>query len=195
MNLAIIGSSGSGKGTQAELLANKYHLVHISTGELFRKEYEKKSPEGMAAYRYWSVGRWVPDKETFALLKLFLDQAINGFILDGFPRTINQAEMLDLHLKEQKRTLDLAINLVVSPDEVVKRLVLRAEKDRVAKGAARQDETEKVIRQRITSFKESVLPIFAYYQKDNRLIEVNGKGKVEDIFVDIVKKIENKKLL
>lgn len=185
MNLSIIGPSGSGKGTQAELVAQKYQLSHISTGELFRKEYAKKSPEGLAAYAYWSAGKWVPDRETFALLKIYMEMAKTGFILDGYPRTVNQAIMLDNYLKEQNLKLDYVINLEVNENEVVKRLFLRAEKDKAQKGASRNDETENVIRQRINSFKESIAPIIDYYQKQNKLINVNGEGKIEDIFNEI----------
>lgn len=192
MNLAIIGPSGSGKGTQAQLIAQKYHLTHISTGELFRKEYEAKSPEGLAAFAYWSVGHWVPDEETFSLLKLYLEKAQNGFVLDGYPRTVDQGKVLDFYLKEQNLKLDLVVNLVVSEDEVVKRLLLRAQKDKARKGASRKDETEKVIRQRMVSFKQSIKPILFYYESDQRLVEVNGVGKIEDIFTNIVAQIEKK---
>ncbi len=193
MNLAIIGSSGSGKGTQAELLAQKYNLTHISTGELFRKEYEKKSKEGLAAYAFWSKGCWVPDQETFALLKLYLEKAKSGFILDGFPRTVSQAQMLDEYLKQENLSLDGVINLEVSDKEVVKRLFLRAEKDREIKGEARKDETRKVIEKRLASFRESVKPILSYYKKQGKLLNIEGKGKVTDIFCAIVKKIEKQK--
>ncbi|MCL5675877.1 MAG: nucleoside monophosphate kinase [Patescibacteria group bacterium] len=185
MNLAIIGPSGSGKGTQAELLAQKYHLAHISTGELFRREYEKKSPEGLAAYKYWSTGCWVPDRETFNLLKLYLDKAKSGFILDGFPRTGAQAEILDDYLSKKGEKLDLVLLFIVSEEEVVKRLLLRAEKDKQEKGKARSDEKEDIIRQRMRSFTQSINPILEYYQKSNRLIKVNGEGKIEDIFSEI----------
>ena len=181
MNIVLLGISGSGKGTQAEMLADKYGLTHISSGGLFRAEYEKKSPEGLAAYEYWSKGSWVPDETTFNLVKLYLDQAENGFILDGFPRTLNQCHILDNYVSSKNQKIDHAIYLMVSEEEAINRLKKRAVEGRL-------DETEEIIRARFRSFVESINPILEYYK--NNLMEINGERSVEEINRDIISKIE-----
>ncbi|MBI3980559.1 nucleoside monophosphate kinase [Candidatus Microgenomates bacterium] len=194
MNLVIIGLSGAGKGTQADLIAQKYGLQHLSTGEMFRTELEKRSPEGLAAYEYWKEGKWVPDDVTFSLLKLYLDESKSGFILDGFPRTLKQCEILNGYLNKSNQTTDWAIYLQVSPEESLKRLKLRAEKDMVAKGKSRLDETEDVIKKRFQSFIESVEPVLNYYRSQGKLLEVNGERSVEKIFQEIDGQLQQKKL-
>lgn len=192
MNLILIGISGSGKGTQGELLANKYHLKHISTGELFRQEYEKKSPEGLHAYSFWGQGKWVPDEVTFALLRIYLMAATNGFVLDGYPRTLVQCQMLDSYLADKSDKLDLVIYLKVSSQEALKRLFLRSIKDTKDKGKSREDEKEEIIKARFKSFLESVEPVLSFFQKKKILFEVDGEKSIEEIFKDIINKIENK---
>lgn len=185
MNLILIGISGAGKGTQAKLLSQKFGLLHISSGELFRSEYEKKSPQGIAAYQYWSKGVWVPDEVTFALIKIHLDQATNGFVLDGFPRTKNQCVILDEYLKQKNENIGKTIYLKVSENEAVKRIQLRAKNDQKTTGKAREDETEELIRARFKSFLKSVGPVLDYYQNKNLLVEINGERTIEDIFLDL----------
>lgn len=185
MNLVLIGISGSGKGTQAAILSSKYNCRHISTGELFRKEYDKKSPEGVAAYEYWGRGLWVPDEVTFALLKTKLSESLDGFVLDGFPRTKEQAEILDSYLKENNKQLDKVIYLQVGQEEALKRLLLRGEKDKKNIGQARADEEEEIIRKRFQSFLKSVDPILNYYKDSGRLIIINGEKSVVSIAQEI----------
>lgn len=192
MNFVLIGISGSGKGTQAKMLSDKYGVTHISTGDLFRREYEKKSKEGMAAFAYWSKGLWVPDEVTFALLKIYLDQAQNGFILDGFPRTKPQCEILDNYVKEKGSQINKAIYLQVSEEEALKRLLLRGKKDEKETGKQREDEQSHIIKARFKSFSDSIAPILAYYKKHQKLLEINGEGEVKEIHQEIVNKIENK---
>ena len=194
MNLVIIGLSGAGKGTQADLLAQKYDLKHLSTGEIFRAELEKKSSEGLAAYEYWKDGKWVPDDVTFALLKLYLDESKSGFILDGFPRTLKQCEILDNYLKKNNESVDLAIYLQISREESLKRLKLRAQKDLVAKGKSRLDETEEVIKKRFQSFIESVEPVLNYYRSHGKLLEADGERSIEEIFQEIDSQLQQKQL-
>lgn len=186
MNLVLIGISGSGKGTQGDLLAQKYGLKHISTGEIFRQEYEKKSAEGMAAFSFWSQGKWVPDDVTFALLKIYLANCPGGFVIDGFPRTKNQCIILDDYLSKSGNKLDNAIYLKVSEDEALKRLRLRGEKDAVEKGKSREDEKEEIIRARFKSFTESAAPVLEYYSQKGLLLEINGEQSIEKIFSDLV---------
>lgn len=193
MNLVLIGISGSGKGTQAELLSKQYNIIHISTGELFRGEYEKKSQEGLAAYKYWNKGKWVPDEVTFALLKIYLDGARNGFILDGFPRTENQCKILDAYIEGKNQKINQAIFLKVNTDVALNRLLKRGEIDRQNKGKSRDDEKEKIIRQRFNSFIQNMDSILTYYRNKNILLEVNGERRIDNIFQEIIQKIEAKK--
>ncbi len=168
------------------MLAKRYALEHISTGELFRQEYESKSPEGIAAYSYWSKGNWVPDRVTFALLKLHLDRAKNGFVLDGFPRTLAQCQILGDYLSQKKQKVDFVIYLKVSEDEAIKRLQKRARVDEQDRGKSREDETEEIIKKRFASFQQSITPVLDFYQKDGVLKEVNGERSIEEIFAEMV---------
>lgn len=190
MNLILIGISGAGKGTQAKLLVDKYRLVHISSGELFRSEYEKKSPEGLAAYNYWSKGVWVPDEVTFNIIRKHLDLAAGGFILDGFPRTQNQCVILDNYLKSKNRAVFKAVYLKVSENEAVKRLKKRAFDDQKNKGQSRADETDELIKARFKSFIDSVGPVLEFYRNKNVLLEVNGERPVGDIFNELCNNLE-----
>lgn len=192
MNLVLIGISGAGKGTQAELLAKKYSLKHISTGELFRKEYTVQSAEGLAAYQYWSKGDWVPDDVTFALLKLHLDGAENGFVLDGYPRTVVQCQILDNYLLLKQQKVDFVIYLKVSQEEAIKRLKIRAEIDKKNQGKSREDETEEIIKKRFISFQTSITPVLDFYQNLGVLKEVNGERSIEEIFKEMVDIIESR---
>lgn len=194
MNLVLIGISGAGKGTQADLLAQKYALAHISTGELFRKEYDLQSPEGIAAYQYWSKGDWVPDEVTFALLKLHIDRATTGFVLDGFPRTLPQCQILDEYLKKKSEKVNFAIYLKVTENEAIKRLQNRAKLDARDKGKSRADETEEIIRKRFTSFQQSIAPVLVYYQNQGVLKEVNGERSIDEIFQENINIIEKNNL-
>ncbi|MBI3384928.1 adenylate kinase [Candidatus Gottesmanbacteria bacterium] len=194
MNLVLIGISGAGKGTQADMLAKQYSLNHISTGELFRQEYEAKSPEGIAAYNYWSKGNWVPDRVTFALLKLHLDRVQNGFVLDGFPRTLAQSQILDDYLSQKNQKVDFVIYLKVSEEEAIERLQNRAKLDERDKGKSREDETEEIIKKRFMSFQQSIAPVLDFYQKHGVLKEVNGERSIEEIFTNIVNIVEKNNL-
>ncbi len=193
MNIILIGISGAGKGTQAKLLAQKYLINHISSGELFRKEFAKKSPEGIAAHEFWNKGKWVPDEVTFNLIKLYLDKSANGFVLDGFPRTVNQCLLLSDYCSAKKERITRVIYLLVSETEAVKRIKLRAVKDLAASGKCREDETDELIKARFRSFIESVNPVLDYYRDKGLLLEINGERTVEEIFAEIVSKLTEKK--
>jgi adenylate kinase len=153
---------------------------------LFRKEYEKKSREGLEAYNYWSKGQWVPDEVTFALLKIYLDRTSNGFILDGFPRTKIQCEILDRYVQEKGQIIDKAIYLKVSEEQALKRLILRGETDKNTTGKKRDDEEEQIIRARFKSFFDSVDPILTYYRESKKLLEINGERAVDEIHGEIL---------
>ena len=191
MNIVIFGPSGSGKGTQAELLSKKLKIPTVSIGKLFRQAYEKKTPEGIEAYGYWGKGNWVPDKLTFKVLKLALDRCQKGFILDGYPRRVDQIPHLEKYLKKRNQKIDRAILLWVSDKKAIKRLVLRARKDIEAKGKARIDETKEVIKARLASYHRTADPIIKYFRQQGVLMEVNGERPIEEIHQDITERTKN----
>ena len=190
MNFVIFGPSGSGKGTQAELLSKKLKIPTISMGKLFREAYEKKTPEGIKAESYWEKGSWVPGKLTFKVLKPALDKCSKGFILDGYPRRIDQIPPSEKYLERRGQKIDWAILLWISDEEAIKRLLLRAEKDIKAKGKARPDETKEVIKARLASYHQTVDPIIEHYRKKDTLMEVDGEKPIEEIYQDIVTRLK-----
>jgi len=190
MNIIIFGPSGSGKGTQAELLSKKLKIPTVSMGKLFRQAYEEKTPEGVEAYGYWGKGNWVPGKLAFKVLKPALDQCQKGFILDGYPRKIDQTYLLEKYLEKRNQKIDRAILLWVSDKEAIKRLFLRAKKDVAAKGKARIDETREVIKARLAEYHRTVDPIIEYFRQKGVLMDVDGERPIEEIFEDIMSRLK-----
>lgn len=179
VNLILFGPPGSGKGTQAAHLVQKYNLVHISTGDLFRYEMGNNTPLGLKAKSYTEKGELVPDEVTIGMLrnKVEAHPEANGFIFDGFPRTIPQAEALDALLQSMDTSIALLIALQVNEEEIVQRLLLRGQ----SSGRA-DDSDESVIRKRFSVYREQTAPVYDYYDKQNKSHSVNGVGSIEDIF-------------
>lgn len=190
MIMVIIGPSGSGKGTQAELLSKKLRIPAISMGNLFRRAYEEKTPAGIRAETYWGKGRWVPDSLTFKILKPALDQCKNGFIVDGFPRTFAQIPILEEYLSRRHLRIDRVINLKISDKESIKRLLLRARRDKETKGKARSDETAEKIKNRLQEYCRTATPILEHFQKKGILLEINGERPIEEIHHKIMEKLQ-----
>ncbi|OGV89198.1 hypothetical protein A2Z41_03745 [Microgenomates group bacterium RBG_19FT_COMBO_39_10] len=189
MNFVIFGAPGSGKGTQAELLAKKLEIPTISMGALFRQAYEQKTPDGLKAHSYWGKGNWVPGKLTFKVLKPALDKHYRGFVLDGYPRRIDQVPPLEEYLKEEGEEINWAILLLISDQGAVERLLLRAEKSRETKGKARLDDTKELIQARLNSHHRTVDPIIAYFRDKGILMEVDGERPVEVIHQEIMERL------
>lgn len=187
LNLILFGPPGSGKGTQAENLIEKYGLLHISTGDLFRSEIGKKTPLGIKAQEYMSRGELVPDEITIGMLqnKVNANPDVSGIIFDGFPRTISQARALDEFLSYRGTTVTILIALDVPDDELVKRILLRG------KTSGRNDDNdETIIRNRIKVYEEETAPIFNYYAEYGKSIKVRGVGSVDSIFENIASHID-----
>src|SRR5690554_5618580 len=187
INLILFGPPGSGKGTQAKKLAQKYNILHISTGDLFRKEIGDKSELGQLAMEYINKGELVPDSVTIGMLKAALDRhgSTFGVIYDGFPRTVDQARALDVLLEDEQDEIDLLISLKVDEEEVVQRLLKRGEMDgRV------DDQNEEVIRDRIAVYKNETQPVYAYYDAMDKSITINGMGSIDDIFDRLTETID-----
>jgi adenylate kinase len=185
-NLILFGPPGSGKGTQSSRIAEKYNLVHTSTGDIFRREIRDGSPLGLKVQSIIEKGELVPDDLLVDILRSALQRAagINGFVLDGYPRTIRQAEDLDMLLKETGESLSLVLALDVDEEEVVTRLLKRAQLE------GRKDDTEEVIRNRMKVYHSQTRPLTEYYRKQGKFISVRGIGTIDDIFTEICKVID-----
>ena len=187
INLILFGPPGSGKGTQATKLADKYKLVHISTGDLFRYELSNQTPLGILAKSYMDKGNLVPDEVTINMLKSKMDRhpEANGFIFDGFPRTIPQSEALLNLLRENNTSLTAMIALEVDENEIVNRIKSRSQ----TSGRA-DDNDESIIRKRFEVYNAETQPVFQYFEKLGLASAIKGVGDIEDIFVSLFLKID-----
>ncbi|MFT6335139.1 MAG: adenylate kinase [Saprospiraceae bacterium] len=179
LNIILFGPPGSGKGTQANNLEDHYDLLHISTGDLFRYEMGNNTPLGLEAKSYIAKGDLVPDEVTIGMLKNKVNSNpdVNGYIFDGFPRTIKQAESLDSFLKEKDSEITVLAALEVDDDEIVKRIINRG----LTSGRA-DDNDELIIRNRIGNYNNETAQVFDYYAKSNKSIKISGIGSIEEIF-------------
>jgi adenylate kinase len=179
INMILFGPPGSGKGTQAAKLVEKYNLLHVSTGDLFRYEIGHNTPLGLAAKSYIQKGELVPDSVTIGMLKNKVDAhpEVAGFIFDGFPRTIPQAEALDTLLAEKGQSISVLLSLDVDDEEIVKRILLRG-----ATSGRTDDNNESIIRNRIEVYKSETTPVFDFYARQGKSHKVDGIGSIEEIF-------------
>ncbi len=187
LNLILFGPPGSGKGTQAAKLVEKYKLVHISTGDLFRYEMGNNTPLGQEARSYMDKGELVPDSVTIGMLKNKVDNSpgAEGFIFDGFPRTIPQAEALNQLLANMDTAVAALISLDVDDDEIVTRLLERG------KVSGRKDDAnEDIIRNRIDVYNKETSPVYDYYAQFDKSMKIKGVGSIEDIFGRLCKAID-----
>lgn len=181
MNFVILGLSGCGKSTQATLIAKDLDLVHISTGRLFRRELENKTPLGLSAYNnYWGKGKWVPTPIAFKLLKPELEQALgHGFVLEGWPRTSGQAKLLDAYLAEKGQKVRRVFYLDTPEAIALDRLKVRAEHDKALTGKIRDDDvSSEVIESRFSFYKSTITPILDYYEKTGVLCRIDNSRTV-----------------
>ena len=182
MNIVIFGPPGAGKGTQAKILSQKYNLVHLSTGDILRKEIDKKSSTGLEAQKYMNAGNLVPDDVLLAMMKSTLTELKDkGVILDGFPRTIPQAEGLSNIFKSLNQKIDGIINIEVDKNILIDRLIERA------KNSGRADDTEEVIVNRQNVYLDLTAPLIEFYKND--IINIDGDGSIDKVTERILKRI------
>ena len=203
MRLVLVGPPGAGKGTQATLLAERYGIPHISTGDIFRANLKEGTELGLQAKSYMDKGELVPDSVTNAMVKDRLTHADteNGFLLDGFPRNVAQAEVLRAFLGERNRPLDAVVEFAIDNQEIIKRLSSR----RTCRGCGkifagaldkcdgcggelyqRDDDKEEVIARRLEVYAEQTAPIVAFYRQEGLLITISAIGAVERITTSVV---------
>lgn len=205
MNILLFGAPGSGKGTQSVYLVERFSMVHISTGDLFRTAIKSKTPLGIVAKGYMDQGKLVPDSVTIKMVEETLEKiGTKPFVLDGFPRNVQQAEALEELLDVMKLPLDKVVSLEVSQAELIERLSGR----RVCRGCGavyhvlfkppraegvcdvcgssdiyqREDDKASAVGIRLDVYEHSTSPLKAYYSKKNKLAEVNGAGKAKEVF-------------
>ncbi len=179
LNIVLFGPPGAGKGTQSVKLIEKYHLIHLSTGDIFRANIKGGTALGTLAKSYMDQGQLVPDEVTIQMLESEADKSPNapGFIFDGFPRTPAQALALDNFLASKHTAITMMIALVVEEDELKKRLLLRG------KDSGRADDTDPaVIQKRIDVYRNETEPVRDYYQQQHKYHGIEGVGSIDDIF-------------
>ena len=186
-NIIIFGAPGSGKGTQGQKLTDRYKLTHISTGEVLREKIRKQTPLGKLADEYISKGQLVPDNVVIDILtKFFADNPTsNGYIFDGFPRTLRQGEAMDEMLAEKNESINVVLWLDVDDDELVERLVNRG------KEMGRNDDNLETIKSRLKVYYQKTAPLKKFYSKQGKLVKINGMGTVEEIFSRIEKVVDS----
>ena len=213
MNLLIIGAPGAGKGTMSDLLINTYHLVHVSTGDMLRAAVKAGTPVGLKAQEYMNKGALVPDEVIHDIIveRLSQDDIKAGFLFDGYPRTIVQAQDLDLILKEIGLKIDAVINLNIEDDELIKRITGRRlcptcgeiyniyykapAKEGVcdkcgAELITRKDDNLESLTVRLQEYHKNTQPVIEYYEKAGLVANVDAKQGVDEVFGDIRKLLE-----
>ena len=187
INLVMFGAPGSGKGTQAKQMAEKFNLQHVSTGDLFRYEISHKTPLGLKAQEIINRGDLCPDDITLGMLRNHIEKHADakGFIFDGVPRTIKQAEMLDDPTFFTNLDITKVIYLKVEMEEVQRRILKRAETEQ------RADDTPATVKARVENFFAQTMPLVEYYQKQGKLVEINGMQDIDHVFADICKVVES----
>ncbi len=187
LNLVLFGPPGAGKGTQSERLIQKYRLVHLSTGDLLRSQIAAGTELGIRAKQLMDQGLLVPDEVVIGMIesKLRENQDASGFIFDGFPRTVPQAEALDELLSQYRTSITLMVALMVDDEELTRRLLIRGQTS-----GRPDDQNEELIRRRVNEYNEKTTPVADYYAGQQKLAAIDGIGDIDTIFDLISQQIE-----
>ena len=186
MNIVLFGPPGSGKGTQSQKLIDKYGLIHLSTGDILRKEIEGGTELGTKAKKFMDAGELVPDEDVIAKVihKLAEYDDPGGFIFDGFPRTHEQARSIRHNLTDMDLRINIMVTLEVPRDELISRLVKRGAE------AGRSDDENSIIEKRLDVYHQQSKPIIDFYEKMRKYVPIDGLGTVDEIFERIVCAVE-----
>ena len=186
LNIVIFGAPGSGKGTQSQKLIDKYHLTHISTGDILRSEIENQTELGELVNKYMCKGNLVPDEVVIVILEDMFSLKPNnvGYIFDGFPRTLNQGKALDVMLHGEDENINVVLSLEVNEDDLTERLIKRGQV------SGRNDDTAKTIKSRLQVYNRQTAPLKEYYAQQNKLVNIDGMGTIDEIFTRIEKVID-----
>lgn len=186
MRVLLIGPPGSGKGTQAAVISRHFGIAHISSGELLRQHIADQTPIGQAAQEYVARGDLVPDGIVMDILRKPVEVASRGggYVLDGFPRTVAQAEAAYLVAKDLDAWVQVALSLEVPRDVLIERMRRRAMSD------GRDDDTESVMRHRIEAFEELTPPLLDYYARREILLRIDGARSIEEVSADVIAELE-----
>jgi adenylate kinase len=189
MRLILLGPPGSGKGTQAQILIERYGIVQLSTGDMLRAAVAAQTPIGLKAKDIMAAGHLVPDDIVIGIISDRLDQAdaVNGFILDGFPRTVRQAEALDALLKKKRIALDAVIELRVNESVLLERVENRAAQMRAQGEEVRPDDTAEVLTKRLSNYRTQTEPLIHYYSERRKLVTIDGMMTIEHVAEDIAR--------
>lgn len=189
LNIIICGAPGCGKGTQSDLIVEKYKLQHLSTGDLLRKEIAEKSELGIIAESYISKGNLVPDEMIISILSKNIEafgDDINGIILDGFPRTVAQAEALEEMMCKNDKEIKVLVDLNVEKQELIDRLLKRGET------SGRSDDNLETIAKRLEVYETQTAPVSTFYKNKNKYALINGMGTIDEIFGRIASVLDSK---
>lgn len=209
MRIVLLGPPGAGKGTQASKIVSKFGIPHISTGDILRKAITDKTVLGKQAGEYIKKGLLVPDDLVIAMVKSRLDMndCGNGFLLDGFPRTVSQAESLDEYMQKKDIQLDAALNIEVDKDVLIERFTGRRVCEQCdatynvkfslpkepgvcdkckGKLIIREDDKPETVKKRLEVYETSTAPLIDYYKRKNLLVNIDGSRSIDDVFQDIV---------